>query len=422
VRLKERQLLTDKRQQRTDSTHVLAAVRTLNRVECVGETMRRVLDDLARVAPEWLLAQIAPDWFERYSVRIEAYRLPKEQSKLQALQQQIGQDGWHLLQTVYHGQAPVWLCEMPAVEVLRRVWVQQYYIQDEQIQWREDKALPPHKLLIVSPDDIEARNRTKRTTNWTGYAVHLTETCGQAEPNLVTHVETTPSTIKDGAILDTIHQALADKDLLPEEHLADAAYLSVDNLLNAQHTHGIDLIGPVGGGGSWQAKAGQGFDVHCFAIDWETQTVTCPQGRQSQSWHSRQEKYGHEYIQARFAPTDCRACGSQSACTRSKIGLRTISFKPQVAYEALQAAHQRQETEEFKQTYKKRAGIEGTISQGTRAFRLRRSRYLGLAKTHLQHLAIAAAMNLTRIAHWLMEKERSVPSRSHSPFATLALT
>ncbi len=418
-RLKERQLLTDKRQQRTDSTHVLAAVRTLNRLECVGETMRRVLDDLARVVPDWLLAQITPDWFERYDVRFEAYRLPKEQSKLQALQQQIGQDGWHLLQTIYHGQAPVWL---PSVEVLRRIWVQQYYIQDEQIQWREDKDLPPHKRLIVSPDDIEARNRTKRTTNWTGYAVHLTETCSQTGPNLITHIETTPSTIKDSDILDTIHQALAGKDLLPEEHLADAGYLSVDNLLNAQRTHGIDLMGPVAGGGSWQAKAGQGFDVHCFAIDWETQTVTCPQGCQSQSWHSRQEKYGHEYIQARFDPTDCRACVSQSACTQSKLGLPTVSFKPQVEYEALQAAHQRQETEEFKQTYKKRAGIEGTISQGTRAFNLRRSRYLGLAKTHLQHLAIAAAMNLTRIAHWLMEKEKSVPSRSQSPFATLALT
>ncbi len=419
VRLKACALLTDKRLQRTDSTHILAAVWTLNRLECVGETMRRVLDDLARVAPDWLLGQITADWFERYDVRFEAYRLPKEKSKQQALQQQIGEDGWYLLKTIYQGGVPTWLSELPAVEALHRVWLQQYYLQDEHLQWREDKNLSPHKLLIVSPDDLEARNRTKRKTNWTGYAVHLTETCSQTGPNLITHVETTPATVTDGAILGTIHQALADKDLLPEEHLADAAYVSVDNLLDAHHEHGLDLLGPVAGGGSWQAKAGQGFDVHSFAIGWETQTVTCPQGQQSQSWHIRQERYGHEYIQARFAPSACQACACQAACTRSKHGNRTVSFKPQAECETLQAARQRQETEEFKQAYKKRAGIEGTISQGTRAFGLRRSRYLGLAKTHLQHLATAAAINLTRTVHWLMEKEKSVVPRYRSPFAAL---
>jgi len=419
LKLKECDLLADKRQQRTDSTHVLAAVRTLNRLECVGETMRRVLDDLARLAPDWLLELIAPDWFERYSVRIENYRLPKEKSKQQVLQQQIGKDGWHLLKIIYHPKAAPWLREIPSVEVLRRVWIQQYYIENEQIQWREDKNLPPHKLLIVSPDDIDARNRTKRDTNWTGYAVHLTETCSQSGPNLITHVETTPATVQDGSILDKLHQSLADKDLLPEEHLADTAYISVNNLLSARHQHGVDLIGPMGGGGSWQAKEGAGFDVNCFAIDWETQTVTCPQGKQSQNWQVRKEKFGHDYVQVRFSPADCKTCSSQLNCTRSIRGTRIVSFKPQAEYEALQAAHERQKTDEFKQTYKKRAGIEGTISQGTRAFNLRRSRYLGLAKTHLQHLATAAAMNLARTIHWLMEGESQ---RSCSPFAALAPT
>jgi transposase len=108
LKLKECDLLADKRQQRTDSTHVLAAVRTLNRLECVGETMRRVLDDLARLAPDWLLEQITPDWFKRYSVRVEKYRLPKEKSKQQALQQQIGEDGWHLLKIIYHKEVSIW--------------------------------------------------------------------------------------------------------------------------------------------------------------------------------------------------------------------------------------------------------------------------------------------------------------------------
>ena len=160
--------------------------------------------------------------------------------------------------------------------------------------------------------------------------------------------------------------------------------------------------------------------VSCFVIDWENQTVTCPQGQQSQSWHIRQEKYDHEYIEARFAPADCRACPHRSDCTRSKRGVRIVTFKPQVEYETLRDARERQETEAFKQKYKKRAGVEGTISQGTRAFDLRRSRYIGLAKTHLQHLATAAAMNLTRTAIWLMEKEKPKAPHHRSPFAALA--
>jgi transposase len=310
------------------------------------------------------------------------------------------------------------LRELPTVDVMLRVWRQQYYFEGDQVHWRDDKSLPPFKLLIVSPDDIEARNRTKRETNWSGYAAHLTETCQTAEPNLITNVLTTPATTADVEVTPTVHQALADKELLPEEHFVDTAYTSVDNLLDAERQHNIDLIGPVAGGGSWQAKAGKGFDVSCFAVDWDQQTVTCPQGKTTQNWHLRQEKYGHQYFEIRFTPTDCHPCPARPDCTKSKRGVRTISLRPQAEYEALKRARDRQETDEFKTRYKKRAGIEGTISQGTRSFELRRSRYLGLAKTHLQHLATAAAINLTRIATWWLAGEpQSQPYRS--PFAKL---
>jgi transposase len=418
-RLKEHGLVKGKGQQRTDSTHVLAAVRNLNRLECVGETLRRVLDDLAHVASHWLLAQITPDWFDRYGARIEAYRLPKEQAEQEALQVQIGQDGFHILAAIYGDQAPTWLREIPAVEVMRRVWIQQYYVQDDQIKWRDKKDLPPFKQLIVSPDDPEARNRTKRETNWTGYAVHLTETCEAEGPNLITHVETTPATTADVEVTGTIHEALADKELLPGEHLVDTAYTSADQLLDSRRNYDIDLIGPVAGGGSWQSKADTGFGVRCFAVDWETQTVTCPAGKTSQTWRLRHEKYGHLFFEVRFHPADCRACTHRSDCTRSKRGVRVISLRPQAEYEALQAARARQDTDEFKAKYKKRAGIEGTISQGTRSFDLRRSRYIGLAKTHLQHLATATAMNLTRVAVWLMDGKPKAQTR-RSPFAALA--
>lgn len=416
-RLKAYNLLKGHTQQRTDSTHVLAAVRQLNRLECVGETLRRVLDDLAQVVPDWLRAQVTPAWFDRYSVRVECYRLPKEQAEREALQVQIGQDGWHLLTAIYTDQALAWLRQIPSVEVMRQVWIQQYYLEEGQLKWRDDCQIPPHQLLIVSPDDPAARNRTKRETNWTGYVVHLTETCAPDELNLITHVETTPATAADVDMTDPIHQALMSKGLLPREHFVDTAYVAADQLRHSQQAK-IDLIGPVAGGGSWQAKTEQGFDVSRFAVDWATHTVTCPQNKVSQSWHLRREKYGHEYVAFRFAPADCHACTHQRDCTQSKRGVRVVSLKPQAEYEILQAARARQETEEFKTKYKRRAGIEGTISQGTRAFDLRRSRYVGLAKTHLQHLATAAAMNLTRVAVWLMYGKPKAQTRC-SPFMAL---
>ena len=206
-RLKVEGLLKGKRQQRTDSTHVLAAIRALNRLECVGEVLRRLLDELAREVPDWLLAQVTPDWFDRYGARFDAYRLPEKQAERKALQLQIGQDGCQLLEAIYREQAPSELRQMAAVEVMRQIWIQQYYFEADQLKWRDDNNIPPHKRLIVSPDDPQTRNRTKRDTNWSGYAVYLTETCSEAEPNIITNVETTPATTGDVEITDTIHQA-----------------------------------------------------------------------------------------------------------------------------------------------------------------------------------------------------------------------
>ena len=312
-----------------------------------------------------------------------------------------------------------WLGKIASVEVMRQVWIQQYYCESDQVRWRERENLAPNNQLIMSPDDAEARTRTKRTTNWTGYAVHLTETCDPTGPNIITHVATTPATMADVALIDTIHEDLAQQDLLPSEHLVDAGYIAVDQMLHSQQDHQVDLLGPTAGGGSWQANAGQGFDVSCFAVNWETQTVTCPQGKTSQHWNLGRGKYDHEFYKISFAPADCHACAYQRDRTRSKRGVRILGLRPQAEYETLEAARARQVTHEFKTRYKQRAGIEGTISQGTRAFELRCTRYTGLAKSHLQHLATASAMNLTRVVVWLMEHKPKAQTRI-SRFAALA--
>lgn len=417
-RFKVQGLLKGGGMQRTDGTHVLAAIRQLNRLECVGETIRLALNEVAQVAPDWLRQQVTSDWFDRYGPRFDTYRLPQKEAERAVLREQIGRDGQQLLAAIYADPAPPHLCTLPEVELMRQVWIQQYYVEAGQVKWRDKDNLPPQHVLIQSPYDPEARNRTKRQLNWTGYTVHFTETCDLDTPNLITHVETTPATTADIHVTPRIHTALAQKELLPGEHLVDTAYVDAELMLTSQTDYGIDLVGPVPPDPSWQAQAGQGFAVACFQIDWDSQTVTCPQGHPSKGWYPRQDGRGNAVIEVAFDRADCRACGGRAHCTKSTTEPRMIHFRPQAEHEMLQTARQRQQTVEFKQRYKKRAGIEGTLSQGTRSFELRQARYIGLAKTHLQHVATAVAMNLTRVTNWLAEIPKAQTRQSR--FAALA--
>src|ERR671931_207 len=99
----------------------------------------------------------------------------------------------------------------------------------------------------------------------------------------------------------------------------------------------------------------------------------------------------------------------RAVCTRAKDAPRQLTVRPQAQHAAIQAARQRQETEEFKTQYALRAGAESTISQGVRRFDLRRSRYIGLARTHLQQTLNATAMNIVRVIDWLKGRSCSAP-------------
>src|SRR3954469_8889096 len=128
--------------QRTDSTHVLAAVRVLHRLERVGETLRAALNALALVAPEWLQALAPAEWYERYGERVENYHLPKSDHARDELAAVIAADGQLLLSALDAATEQSWLREIPAVKLLRRVWAEQYTEHEGQVSWREGKDLP----------------------------------------------------------------------------------------------------------------------------------------------------------------------------------------------------------------------------------------------------------------------------------------
>lgn len=165
---------------------------------------------------------------------------------------------------------------------------------------------------------------------------------------------------------------------------------------------------------SWQAQTEGAFDISQFQIDFNKRTVTCPQGHTSQQWH---ERSGKPSIHTQFPTKTCQACPVREQCTTAKRE-RIVTFVPEPEFSALRAAREREQTDEFRETYKKRAGVEGTISQAVGVLGMRRTRYYGLDKVHLQYLMTAAAMNLMRVIDWLSSKKFATTCTS--AFARLA--
>jgi transposase len=176
----------------------------------------------------------------------------------------------------------------------------------------------------------------------------------------------------------------------------DAGDVTVANLVKTQQSYGVDLVGPTHKTHCYQAETG--YDLTHFSVDWEAKTVTCPQSRINSSWTPLQ-RGGQSLIQVRFSQSDCKSCSSRPSCTGTTR--RTLTWHPKEQTQALLAARQREGTEAFKQTYRHRAGIEGTHSQAVRTMGLRRSRSIGLPKTHLGHVALATAVNAVQLTNWL---------------------
>jgi len=416
-------------QQRTDSTHVLAAIRVLNRLELVAETLRAALNAVATVAPDWLQTVTPLAWYDRYGRRIEDVRLPQDKAEREAYAQMVGEDGFHFLDALEALEAPQEARELPILESLRRTWQRHYErTRDEaltaeggakrRVRFKTNQELPPAAEGIESPYDADARYRHKRDTTWTGYMVHVSETCEPTAPHLLTHVHTTAATVHEAQCTTPIQQALLDKELPPREHFVDAAYMSAELLVHSRDEQGIILRGPTRPSQGWQMQVAGAYTFEQFTVDWEQQEVCCPQGKRTASWQEHVAPDGHPYIIASFRRQDCHDCPARPLCTQAQHQGRRLRLPPQEEYEALAAARAWYASEEGIERYQRRAGVEGTLSQGVRAFGLRRTRYRGLPKTHMQHVAIAAAINVDRIVAWLDERPRATTRTSR--FAALA--
>ena len=420
--------------QRTDSTHVVAAVAALNRLQLAGESVRAALEALTAAHPDWVAQRICvSDWARRYGTPMTSWRPPAPKTKQDELAIAYARDGYALLEAVYDPSSPGWLREIPAVDVLRLVLLQNYtrviYADGREVVRRREKepegdGLPPGHMRIASPYDADARWGVKREEFWLGYKLHVSETCDDPPactcrpaadgtgagarghdadcarlvfPNLITHAGTTDATVTDSQMTAVIDDELAGKKLAPGRHYLDSGYLSAALVVSEQARHGIALIGPLLADTSAQARAGAGYARADFTIDYGTQTVTCPQGKTAATWIPVTQ-HGRDTIVATFSAADCVPCPARSLCTASRR--RQLSLPPRDLAEAQAAARTAEKTTGFQADYARRAGVEGTMHQAA-SRGARRARYRGLPKTRLDHAYMACALNLLRLeAYW----------------------
>jgi transposase len=197
------------------------------------------------VVQEWMREHSQPGWLERYGSRVENYRLPKSQAQRDEYAEKIGADGLALLRAIFGEGAPAWLTEIPAIRFFHEVWIRNYtWKTEDQLRWWQSDKLPPALIAIYSLFDAETRFSTIRQRNWVGYKAHLTDTCDEKLPRIITKVQTTLAPDAEGEMTIPIHAAQQANDLLPTDHLVDTAYLDAELLVTSKEIYGVNLLGP----------------------------------------------------------------------------------------------------------------------------------------------------------------------------------
>jgi transposase len=401
ARLKEAGLVRDRAMQRTDSTHVLAAVRGLTRLELVTEAVRAALEELARAAGHALDGLVDDDWGRRYGRPV---RLGKNPARPKSRMNEAGADACQLIGHLAASHPD--LLRGRQVEALRQIVLQNYHWDPAgRLRWRDDEGdagLPPSAARIVSPYDVAARySRRGQVTRWTGYLAHVTETCGDDGPNVITDVAVAPATSDDRQALAGIHDRLARRGLLPGAHLVDGGYTSLVHTERAGRLHQVTLTGPLPGNPTRQHRTQEGYARDDFRIDYGRREVTCPQGQVSRGWHGPYPTSSPDaapLIVARFTKSQCQPCPARAACTTSGDGKRTVGFPPRELLDLQVRNRADQHDPAWHKRYAVRSGIEGTVCEFAHGHGMRHCRYRGQPKAHLQHVLTAIAVNIERLS------------------------
>ena len=429
-RLKERGFLKGRAVQRTDSLAIIAAVRELDLLELVMETLRLAIEAVAQHDLVWQKVHIPDAWLQNYGPWTQAERLIRESgsrasAEARRLLSRAGQDGFALLDALEAEDATL-LRSLAAVEVLRTVWTQQYQRSGahqgelsttsgtqadvkaqadvtirSSVQTRPAPALDDGQRgrVIITPHDPEARWATKQGHAWGGYKLHLTETAAEDAPLLITDLDIVAAAVYDSQAVHAIQARLQGCALLPATHLADAGYV---NGLTIQSSlgYGVDLLGPISADTYGTSRKEKVLPPEAFTVDVESQQATCPGGHSARLWslYQRSSRKGRSLVAIAWDKQTCSQCPLRSQCLPPGQLHRILRLSPY--YTLLTNRRTEQKTVAFRERYRRRAGIEATFSHLVNVHRARRTPYCGSAKTLCRYAALAVGVNLRRVALW----------------------
>jgi len=395
-------LVARQSRQRLDSTQMFGRVSRMSRLDCVRESLRLALQELApplkpEVRPEWW-----PSLWERYVESQADYRAALETLARKLVE--AGSDAQQLLGWLATPAAQAF-AGGTQVQLLARVFGEQF-----EVVAGTEAAQPKTKELLSServqnPHDPDATYAAKGTgqqkKEHVGYKVQVAETVNEAvlapgEPtgNFISGILTHAARESDEEGALKMEQEQQDMGLdKPPVQYVDAAYISTQELLKAA-AEGRELIGPAPGAA---AKDDPRFCTDHFNIQVEQRQAICPAGQQN-SQCSRLEEQATGRVSYRFewSTEACAQCPLRQQCLKADQKHRTLAVGEQ--HTILQERRREQKTQPFKQRMKHRNAIEGTQSELVRAHGLRRARYRSLAKVKLQNYFIGAACNVKR---WL---------------------
>lgn len=384
--------------QRTDSTHIIACVERVSRLELAWETLRTALRAIKKSAPRWYGEVIPAAFHQAYAERQSDWRLNKEEVK--AKMKEAGGDGFWLLDRLDES-AREEVLGLAEVETLREVWEQQFEREEESGKVTVRKPPIKGKGVIQTPHDRDARWAEKRGQDWVGYRLQVSETAeDDVEKQFITDIEVVDANDDDSETVDEIQERLIKRDLRPNEHYVDRGYICAANLAHSAD-RGTELLGQALPDTS---RKPEGYKQSDFKLDFERQEATCPEGRVSEKWYQRPQADGHVGAEIQFKDR-CAGCPARAQCAPGKSG-RTLTVSPY--HKELQERRAEQETEAFKEKMKRRPAIEGTISEMTRKHGMRRARYRGKPKVRLQALFSGAAANMKRLAQALALQEHAL--------------
>ncbi len=406
--LRDAGLVSRRKRQRLDSTHVLGNVAKMSRLECVRETIRLFIETLKHVESSAALPDYE-QYVERYCEnQVQWHKLSK--ATLAQKAQQAGRDALSLIRWLR--QQPAQIRDHDKAILLERVFLEQYEPDSQCLVLRkkEDSGTVknPHE-----PDAQWAAKDQARSKTWVGYKVQVSETVtdshepkkkGEPTEQFLTEVTTTEAIASDLDGMGRNLQAQADhQNDTPQELYVDAAYVTDDTMAEAKE-QGREIIGPARPPGNPTHL----LAVDQFDVDVANRTAVCPAGHTSRQCSLIHDSHNDSvYYRFEWAGL-CDECQLQKQCTRRKDGRRHVSVG--VHHDLLQQRRREMKTEEFKLKMHRRNAIEGTISEFTRGGG-RRTRYRGLAKTTLANYFQGAAVNVNRwvrLNQWEVEKRRKV--------------